>query len=63
MSKHLDPQYPLWECLSICSLKEKEVKKFRERGGSWEGLEGGKERGKCSNYIIISKNKNIIKKR
>lgn len=35
----------------------------REQGGSWEGLEGGKERGKRSNYIIISKNGKYYEKK
>lgn len=35
----------------------------REQGGSWEGLEGGKERGKWSNYIIISKNGKYYEKK
>lgn len=29
--------------------------------GKWEGLEGGKEREKCCNYIITLKNKSFIK--
>lgn len=34
-----------------------------EQGGSWEELEGGKERGKRSNYIIISKNGKYYEKK
>lgn len=45
MSKHLDPQYPLWECLSICSLKEKEVKKIERARGFMGGVGGRQGKG------------------
>lgn len=44
-------------------IKRKRDQEFeREQGGLWEGWQGGKERGKWSSYIVISKIKNILKK-
>jgi hypothetical protein len=51
MSGYFDPQYPKGECLSISSLKGKEIKNLRESKGVYG--KGGREGRKGANDLVI----------